>query len=720
MTITVFPNGRRTLYTPFQQKTAANNKWRIIRTDTYRLIAYEDNTDLYVNDVFNQTLSARAVTSVSLSYNDVIYGKDDKGIMLSTDTGSTTGLCYAWAGTKFAYNVSRNNIVLYMVAIGDTATVTVTDATGAGTVLLNAGSVTNSSITTVNTYSSKTILVESDLPIAAYKGIPASVDDHALYPANTIIYGGFSSGDSVTSTEDNTSYTVYSSAGTTASATITNAGRSSGTIIGAGSQYSGPMSVVVADKPVCAQGFADGDGGQTTAFVGKDGFGTHFGIPEDENEFTVIISDVAANYTIYNSAGTQVGTGTLAGNAHGGGIYFARVTGSTLAGAGTLVVTDQPCCAIYEGESDDEQNVAAGVLGLGPDTFNYGQVVVGGPSYVTDGLILNLDAGNLSSYSGEGSTWTDLSTSSNDATLTGLTFDASDGGGSLVFGGGSDQASLGSSVTLNNTAGTLTFAVKRDVTSYRTFLLGSSSTVNMLEFQSNYMRTETGNNCNTFDSTNFNFTADDWFVFTVTFDNQKSFWWVNETSIGETPDYGLTNCAEPAATNLIQSFVWQYIGKASTYATGFEGKLAFLRQYNTVLTDEQVRQNYRAVQNRFSLNSSVSEPTPDFGPDYTIDVTNNGASAYTLSGSDMNGAVSGDNPSLSFLNGDKVLFQVNASTSSAHPFYIKTAATTGTGDQASGVTGNGTTVVEWTIPAAGTYYYICAIHSAMVGTITVT
>ena len=36
---------------------------------------------------------------------------------------------------------------------------------------------------------------------------------------------------------------------------------------------------------------------------------------------------------------------------------------------------------------------------------------------VTDGLILNLDAGNISSYSGTGSTWYDLSNKSNNASL---------------------------------------------------------------------------------------------------------------------------------------------------------------------------------------------------------------------------------------------------------------------------------------------------------------
>ena len=104
---------------------------------------------------------------------------------------------------------------------------------------------------------------------------------------------------------------------------------------------------------------------------------------------------------------------------------------------------------------------------------------------------------------------------------------------------------------------------------------------------------------------------------------------------------------------------------------------------------------------------------------YNINVSNVGAGAYSLSGSDSNGSVSGNNVTVTLMIGDTVNFVVNAS---GHPFIIKTAATTGLGDQASGVTNNvaenGT--VSWTPDTVGTYYYICQYHPAMVGTINAT
>ena len=110
--------------------------------------------------------------------------------------------------------------------------------------------------------------------------------------------------------------------------------------------------------------------------------------------------------------------------------------------------------------------------------------------------------------------------------------------------------------------------------------------------------------------------------------------------------------------------------------------------------------------------------TPAFTPDHTITVTNSGNN-YTLSGTDTNGAVSGSQPSLAFNNGDKVRFSVNASTSTAHPFYIKTVQGAGTSNQASGVDGQGTVQLDWTIGSTGTFYYQCSIHGGMNNTITV-
>ena len=63
---------------------------------------------------------------------------------------------------------------------------------------------------------------------------------------------------------------------------------------------------------------------------------------------------------------------------------------------------------------------------------------------VTDNLVLSLDAANIKSYIGSGTTWSDLSGNGNNGTLTnGPTFTGSFGG-SIVFDGTNDYISIGS------------------------------------------------------------------------------------------------------------------------------------------------------------------------------------------------------------------------------------------------------------------------------------
>ena len=116
----------------------------------------------------------------------------------------------------------------------------------------------------------------------------------------------------------------------------------------------------------------------------------------------------------------------------------------------------------------------------------------------------------------------------------------------------------------------------------------------------------------------------------------------------------------------------------------------------------------------FTLSSSITATST-----YSIAVTASGGQ-YVLSGGDKNGSISGNNLTVTVNVGDTLNFVVNAS---GHPFFIKTSATTGTGNQVStpAATNQGAVsgTVSWTPNTAGTYYYICQYHGSMVGTITV-
>ena len=124
-----------------------------------------------------------------------------------------------------------------------------------------------------------------------------------------------------------------------------------------------------------------------------------------------------------------------------------------------------------------------------------------------------------------------------------------------------------------------------------------------------------------------------------------------------------------------------------------------------------------------TFNRPAPAPVPPTTQTYTFTVGNSGASHYTFTGTDSTTTHSNANdPAINCNAGDTLVFNVSAS---GHPFYVKTSATTGTGNQVSTgtITGQGTVngAVTWdtTGVTPGVYYYICQFHSGMVGQIII-
>ena len=110
---------------------------------------------------------------------------------------------------------------------------------------------------------------------------------------------------------------------------------------------------------------------------------------------------------------------------------------------------------------------------------------------------------------------------------------------------------------------------------------------------------------------------------------------------------------------------------------------------------------------------------------FKINVSAESYRNYILSGTDRNGSVSGDDPTVTVNKGDTIIFDVEASS---HPFYIKTEFSRGGGDQVttgtiSGTLGTQNGKLSWNTTGvlAGKYYYVCSPHASfgMGGTIIV-
>ena len=100
---------------------------------------------------------------------------------------------------------------------------------------------------------------------------------------------------------------------------------------------------------------------------------------------------------------------------------------------------------------------------------------------------------------------------------------------------------------------------------------------------------------------------------------------------------------------------------------------------------------------------------------FKIDVSAESYRNYILSGTDRNGSISGEDPTVTLNKGDTIIFDVDASR---HPFYIKTKFSRGSGNQVitgklSGTPGTQSGKLSWNTKGVspGTYYYVCSPHA---------
>ena len=111
--------------------------------------------------------------------------------------------------------------------------------------------------------------------------------------------------------------------------------------------------------------------------------------------------------------------------------------------------------------------------------------------------------------------------------------------------------------------------------------------------------------------------------------------------------------------------------------------------------------------------SLTNIPEPDEAPVVDFTVTANGSSAYRFSGGGIDS--SADDPTLYLIRGQKYRF--NNTTGSAHPFQFR--LTTSGSAYTAGITGdqNGVQFFTPEQDAPSKLYYVCTLHSNMVGTI---
>jgi len=451
----------------FRSKATANSRWMIVTTANYSVTAFEDNTRIFKNGALDTTLNRQQVTTRTYAAGDIISSDVRKGFSFSALIGGKTGICYAWEGTLFGHRIDRYSPTIFWTATRAAATVTITRQTS-GTVVVNADVVQKDELKTYTAADTDDqYIITSNKPIAVYvdqfPNTGDAQDSLPLYPASTELFGTFSNGGHIIAgAAGGTNILVRSSDGGKTNITINSLGGMSDNPAGfsAGGSFANESCKVISDKPIFAESQADGDGGEMTPFVSKEAFGTEFVIPEDENEWVKLVSDVPASYEVYDSANVYLGGGSLAGSFFDsartvgatfpgervGGIYQVRI-GSATEGASNLtqqknlIRTSAPVYGVFESENDDETVLFARAK------MNNSSVHVN-PKIITEGLVLALDAANKKSYPGSGTTWFDLSGNGNHGTNANMTFET-DKLGVFDFNNSTSESTIANSDSLN-------------------------------------------------------------------------------------------------------------------------------------------------------------------------------------------------------------------------------------------------------------------------------
>jgi hypothetical protein len=250
--------------------------------------------------------------------------------------------------------------------------------------------------------------------------------------------------------------------------------------------------------------------------------------------------------------------------------------------AGTSYTTVNECLVYFAGQTDKM------VLNR-----NY-------ESIVTNGLVLNLDAGFTPSYPRSNTTWYDISLSGNNGTLTnGPTFN-SDNGGSIVFDGSDDYGVTSPTNFTANNDFTYEIWVKSDQYITSRGILGNKGywstggqgavigNISQPQTIYGYVTTNTGH-------------------FDISSNVGPTYGWTNVIMRRSNNDLRFfINGAQQGSTQTISGTVTDvsdkfWLGSYNNGNTPWLGNMAIARVYNRALTSTEILQNYNAQKGRFGL-----------------------------------------------------------------------------------------------------------------------
>jgi len=220
-------------------------------------------------------------------------------------------------------------------------------------------------------------------------------------------------------------------------------------------------------------------------------------------------------------------------------------------------------------------------------------------TFNSTGALLYLDAGNAASYSGSGTTWTDLSTNTNNATLTGSPAFTSSGANSYFsFNGSGTQLASTATGKYNQTyTGKTVFIVARltaittgtyrcmfgtatGTRNFNTYIYSPSAGVYQIHYS-------TGGGGGV--SNNLSITTNQWFVAAVTQTASLITYYLNGQPVGTNTGQTLSQWSSNGNENVAYGDNYWY------------GDIPVVAVYGRALTSDQIQQNYNSLRGRYGL-----------------------------------------------------------------------------------------------------------------------
>ena len=320
------------------------------------------------------------------------------------------------------------------------------------------------------------------------------------------------------------------------------------------------------------------------------------------------------------TAPTTSSTGAFSYSSNNTAVATIDGTTVTIVGTGIATITaTQAGDATYNSGSIISVLTVAAVSVLtkngGISTTNFDYVNKNGLAIQTksdviikNGLVLHLDAGNVASYSGTGTTWTDLSGNGNNGTLKNGVGYNSDNEGSLVFDGVNDYFVTNNNLDLSSTDKLTIQIILKTASSNVEMVLEHSVNWNhhnsfgvVLNNQNNKIQTVDHNQKYNVSNSAVSINNDNWSLFSTTIDRSlgaadQNLIYIN----GDTANkVNVSNLLFDNSLNFDSHKL--YLSSRGGIAYYFNCAIAQVLIYNRVLTAAEILQNFNVVRLKYGL-----------------------------------------------------------------------------------------------------------------------